>query len=367
MAVVFWHWTHFFYRGTDPDPLEAGRQPLYRYFAPLYDQGFRAVDLFFCLSGFIFYWLYCERIANRSISFRSFLTLRLSRLYPLHLATLLLVAVLQLGLHWHWGTYFVYGTNDASHFGLQLLLATDWRFTLEHSFNGPSWSISVEMLLYGLFFVFCALRWTGSWWLMLPILCGCALIYRASIGLGLFSFFIGGLTFKAFVSLRRWQLSTLGLSILSGIALALATLWVVLLANFRIFEVYQASAWNGRWLVGGKDVTGIFLIFVSARALELCVFPLSVLVLALWDAHRPGFNRRLAVLGQISFSAYLWHFPLQLMIVAVFSEFTTDRSWFNTPAALGLFFGLLLTVSWLSYRWFEMPAQRWLRARLLPH
>lgn len=39
--------------------------------------------------GFVFFWLYAHPIRQRSVSTRRFFWLRLSRLYPLHLATLL--------------------------------------------------------------------------------------------------------------------------------------------------------------------------------------------------------------------------------------------------------------------------------------
>lgn len=53
------------------------------------------------------------------------------------------------------GSYFVYPNNDIKHFLLNLFFASSWSFESGHSFNGPIWSVSVEVLLHALFF-FCS-------------------------------------------------------------------------------------------------------------------------------------------------------------------------------------------------------------------
>ena len=87
LAVVFQHWEHFASVPAFAAPHDAS--PLYALFQPLYDKGARAVTFFFCLSGFIFFWLYGDKVRDRKTGPATFAVLRLSRLYPLHLATLL--------------------------------------------------------------------------------------------------------------------------------------------------------------------------------------------------------------------------------------------------------------------------------------
>ena len=77
---------------------------------------------------------------------------RLSRLNPLHLVNLVLVAGLQWQKMRSQGGYFVDHLNDAYHFALNLFFATAWGFEEGFSFNAPIWSVSIEVLLYGLFF-----------------------------------------------------------------------------------------------------------------------------------------------------------------------------------------------------------------------
>jgi len=141
LAVVLQHWQHFLWQDRFAAPTEAS--PLYWLFSPFYDKGARAVTFFFCLSGFIFYWLYAQKVRERTVGPASFAMLRLSRLYPLHLATLLACIALQWPLTAMLGHPVVVENNDFRHFLLNLPLIHYWGFEDGYSFNGPSWSISV--------------------------------------------------------------------------------------------------------------------------------------------------------------------------------------------------------------------------------
>ena len=141
LAVVLWHWQHFFYQGTRPHMPDIQRLPLSPLLSLFYTQGWLGVDLFFALSGFILYWLYSERVAERRISAPTFWLLRFSRLYPLHFATLIAVAIGQWLYMRETGDFFVYQFNDTRHFVLQLFLASEWGLQRGYSFSGPVWSV----------------------------------------------------------------------------------------------------------------------------------------------------------------------------------------------------------------------------------
>ncbi|RZJ64012.1 MAG: acyltransferase, partial [Flavobacterium sp.] len=100
LSVVMYHWEKFYV--TTDEALASfnhSHQPLYSIFYLFYDAGDVAVDLFFLISGFVFFYLYSKKIAEGGISAGSFFTLRFSRLYPLHFATLLFVLVAQLFIY----------------------------------------------------------------------------------------------------------------------------------------------------------------------------------------------------------------------------------------------------------------------------
>ena len=111
-AVLIWHYQHFAYVADKAVDLARTSLPLYGLLQPFYEAGEHGVWLFWCISGYIFFWKYRDAIHDRSTGGWTFFVLRLSRLYPLHLVTLLLVAILQpiyFGLN---GYFFVYQDND---------------------------------------------------------------------------------------------------------------------------------------------------------------------------------------------------------------------------------------------------------------
>ncbi|MGE8048834.1 acyltransferase family protein [Pseudomonas monteilii] len=152
---MFWHWQHFFYVGDSPSGFDPARQPFYTALAPLYQHGGLAVQLFFSISGFVFFWLFAHGVATGRVTVRSFAVDRFSRLYPLHLLTFAAVGALQFVYSSSHTGFFVYPFNDAYHALLNLLLVPAWGFERGWSFNAPIWSVSVEVLLYTLFFVIC--------------------------------------------------------------------------------------------------------------------------------------------------------------------------------------------------------------------
>ena len=71
--------------------------------------------------GFIFFWKYRDTISDSTIGGWVFFVFRLSRLYPLHLATLLLVALLQPLYHRLTGVFFV-AQNEFADLGAWYLI-----------------------------------------------------------------------------------------------------------------------------------------------------------------------------------------------------------------------------------------------------
>ena len=55
LAVVLWHWQHFFFNGSVPGVFQREAQPFYSVLFLFYEKGWFAVDFFFALSGFVFF------------------------------------------------------------------------------------------------------------------------------------------------------------------------------------------------------------------------------------------------------------------------------------------------------------------------
>lgn len=127
----------------------------------LFPQGFVAVDLFFCLSGFVISHAYQEKILARQLNFKGLVKLRLIRLYPMYLVGILAGAALLLALM----------LNDLSRVSFSTLgLMTGFNLLFLPYFpsvpvnygaisnleafplNTPFWSLPFEMLLSILLF-----------------------------------------------------------------------------------------------------------------------------------------------------------------------------------------------------------------------
>jgi peptidoglycan/LPS O-acetylase OafA/YrhL len=362
LAVVVWHWQHFFFTGTQPGVVPTEAYPFFAWLRPFYLAGGRAVELFFCLSGFIFFHLYAEKVAQRAISAREFFRLRFSRLYPLHFVTLLLVALGQTFMASWFSAPFVYAHNDAYHFVLQLLFASGWGFEHGLSFDGPAWSISVEALLYGCFFLVCFAGLRRWWHLLLFVAAGYFITWIGpfDVGRGVLSFFAGGLTCAAFHHCWRRNVPRWAVCALVAVPSAL---WLGALAAFphaQLFSLSQAIHSEGGT---AARVLSFALLQLTQYFNELFLFPLTLLALTLVEARRGQLFARLSFLGDWSYSTYLLHFPLQLAAVLVCDRLGWNRTVFLTPQSFLLFFAALLGLAWCSYTFLERPTQSWLRAR----
>jgi peptidoglycan/LPS O-acetylase OafA/YrhL len=361
LSIVLWHWQHFFYSGTNPGTIDTARLPLANWLLPLYLKGGGAVDLFFILSGFIFYWLYSQRIAGGLFSLGRFALLRFSRLYPLHLVTLLIVALSQFWLLSSKGSFFVYPNNDIKHFLLNLLFASSWGFEIGQSFNGPIWSVSIEVLVYSLFFAYCRLLPTKIIGLFIISAIGFKFVqeFNVYVGRGIGSFFLGGcvfLVYQAIVNSRHFVVATkLAASLL---CVAWAITFIVILDGVDLNSISVSSVtflWRFEPLL--KWIIHTF----SSRWSVVVLFPLTIMALALIETFRGTLGKRVSFIGDISYSSYLLHFPLQLLFSVLVTRLALDDSVYYSPLFMGVFFAMLLFLCLASYHCLEMPSQRFLR------
>jgi peptidoglycan/LPS O-acetylase OafA/YrhL len=339
ISVLMWHYNHFYVVGHDHQGFVMTAQPLYALFKPFYEAGWLGVQLFWALSGFIFFWKYAQPVQAGQVSGWRFAALRFSRLYPLHLITLLLVAALAAWYRHTHGVDYVYQFNDAAHFVMQLFLASDWAGRSEWSFNGPIWSVSIEVLVYGLFFGLCRLGLT-RWWQVLGLIGLAGAVYASKrtdhpIVLCVFFFYLGALTHLGHEALGRLNANTQRTLVAAAVVLLAAGTAVTAMGKLRPM-------------------------FYTAL-----LAPLAILLLLRWvqpkSARVAGV---IATLGNTTYASYLLHFPLQLL-VANLSGGHPERLPLGSPLWLMGYLGLSFGLAVLVYRHIEVPAQAALRARLL--
>ncbi len=338
VAVLFWHYQNFWY--VAPDDLQGfvrEQQPLYHLLSPFYEFGRYGVQVFWSISGYIFFWKYRETLAAGRMTGAKFFLLRFSRLYPLHFATLLLVCLLQVYYIHHTGYGFVYQNDDLFHFVLQLFMASNWGFQHGASFNGPIWSISIEVLIYIGFFW--AMRILGAkLWVPICVAVAAAVAHQLSdhnpIWQCVVCFFVGG-TVATVASMPVAQTRRIALRNIAVVLLLVVPVILLLSHAYERKAVMQVAA------IGYVAV----LLYVMA---EHVVVPQK-------------FHRVVEAAGNMTYSSYLIHFPIQLgiAIVCLIEGWAIPK---ESPVFLLSWLSVVLVLAVLVYRWFEMPAQKWVRS-----
>ncbi|MDB5617354.1 acyltransferase [Tardiphaga sp.] len=334
VAVLVWHYQHFSYIAGTPVDLVTDQLPLYGLLRPFYEAGKYGVWVFWCVSGFIFFWRYRDVVFERAMPGWTFFVFRLSRLYPLHVVTLILVALLQAIYFRQHGYFFIYQNNDIQHFLLQFFMASKWGLESGDSFNGPIWSISVEVLVYVTFFVL--LRFVTRSALMNIVVILACLNMEGQFFLCLSFFYAGGLAAIA----RRS------------------------LASAKFPRAIESAG----WIAAAAVPVLIWLFSPSPQSIDwlfcMACTPLVLFCLSCKITLAAPVQRWLEAAGNMTYSSYLLHFPLQLLIAsgcAMFgSKIPLYETWFFVA-----FMAATLALSYLTYRYFEAPAQMLLRRSLL--
>jgi len=330
LGVVVYH----YHRHLEGAPLDALLFPVYR-------GGLLFVDLFFVLSGFILAQVYAHEA--RYPTLRGAVVSRIARLYPLHLLTLFAVAVLQKAHVALIDHGFVYVYNDWWHLSLNVFMLNESGLQRGFSFNGPSWSISTEFIVNVLFLAVALRNPKRALWL----------------GVALAAAMIALDAAVHWTEPPRWlePFSRLFRCFLGfGVGLVLRTV------HDRAKPV-RAPQWTIE--AGFVAAIAAMLYFMSRPerpaafyALALVVFPALVL-LSLRSVYAAAVlrTRPIVHLGEISFSVYLLHFPLELATKDLIA-LTGVRPQFDSPMALAVMMTACIAISHVTWKYFEMPARK---------
>lgn len=287
----------------------------------LHWSGWLFVDMFFVLSGYIFAHVYLGRgLLKNGRELADFGVARFARLYPLHLLMLLVTAAL----------FWTKPENTAVAFGAHLLMLQALVTPVAQTFDGPTWSLSVEAACYLLFAMGAA---SGPRGLRLvtgfAIVLGVAMILmhpapygpfaRDNFPRGLLGFFIGQVLWH-----QRSRLARVPGWVLAGL----------IVAGFAI-----PPTWVGAIL-----------------PVAVLAFP-AMLVLGL---RVPALaSRPLVWLGDRSYAIYLIHVPLRDLMLELHGPFGGGMQvalvWIGFVAAT-------LVLADLSLRFIENPARRAIRS-----
>ena len=307
----------------------------------LFAKNYLFVDFFFAISGFVIFHTYADRMTSLA-AYGDFLKNRIARVYPLHLFTLLLFALLAATL---WRAKPDRGFVDPQAFIPNLLMIHAWGTTSLTAFNYPSWSISAEWFAYLLFpAVVLLLRRAGAL---------ATLLVALAIVAGLETAVHRGLI-EPWTTLT-WHFGALRVlpTFLAGAALAHAIDRLPL----------RIDGFGPAWAL----FAGSFLAMAAGLDDRLIVLSLLACLVATAVAERDGATglltrRVMAGLGDLSYAIYMIH-PL---IGMVFIGFVGGKLLHLTGSPLVAWAAFCafvpnLVVSWFLFHGFETPARRFVR------
>lgn len=335
---------HFAYR-PDIDGLRAVAVSvvvLFHYGLPGFSGGFIGVDVFFVISGFLITGLVAGELAQQQFSLVGFYVRRVRRIFPALFSMLAVTTV---------AANFILFPDDLRLFGHAVLatalFATNFEFLREMDYFRATelqrpllhlWSIAVEEQFY---LVFPAL-------LMLTVPRGRRAALWLVAGLALASFAASEWLVRVAPDWAFYLLPTRVWELMLGAGLALA----------------EIAPPHARWLCDCLALAGLALIafavwhfdsgtaFPGANALYPCLGA----ALIIWAGSGPETglvswilsSRPLVGLGLISYSLYLWHWP-----VYVFTHYALFRPMSAAETAACLAASVILAV--LSWRYVERP------------
>ncbi len=297
--------------------------------------GIAAVDFFFVLSGFVLAYNYYTGgpIRNGTAAFwRS----RVARIYPVYFAAIVIALPM-----------FLYGLRTGvvtpRHAVISLLLVpllvqawvpSSYFFAI----NRQAWSLSIEAFFYAVFPALMRLAANRA----------TAVVATASFGLTLLPMVSGRA--QILVPLNHIGAFALGIS---------AAIWFHRRTPGTALRIFSSP--YAFW----APVAAVLTIFCLRWRLPIFTLSLPVLAplftLIVLSAACRGLNSRflqsrlLVTLGDASYALYILHFPLWALYRDLLRRLGLNAT--GVPAVVA-FIALMISVSVISYRWFEVPARR---------
>jgi len=312
----------------------------YHFNVPGFSGGFVGVDIFFVISGFLMTAIIINGLEQSSFQFRGFFLARARRILP---ALMVLLACL-IVLGWFWlptADYYTLAVHAAS----ALIFISNFIFWRETSYFEAdahetwllhTWSLSVEWQFYILLPIGCVLLW--RWW-------GRRGVQICLLAVGMASFLI------SIYASSRWP----------GAAFYLlpTRIWEML-AGGMIWWITRTRPIIRPWARLAEGL-GFILIILAIMLFDatlrwpgyLALVPVvgTMLVLAAHRSHSWLTSNPLTRhLGASSYSIYLWHWPL--VVLLTYTGQQDNALWIAGGIGLSVLFGEL------SLRWVEIPTRR---------
>lgn len=310
-------------------------------------QGVYAVDIFFVLSGFILTYVHRHEFETRLTlhGIGNFLSLRLARIYPMHLVVVgVLIGAAALGV---WDQKVVsYGDVLRN-----ITLTNMW---VDPSLNTPAWSVSAEWLAYLCFPIIIKL--------LIPI-------QRRDFQLLTIFFLVTvyPMSILFFQWQWEWHYSWVAVArVLNGFILGCMMFGVQ-----KHFDILNDSLRASRWCLA---FVLVFMVLLVLRLQIVFLYPLIPCIIVTLANAQTGIarvfrNKIVVFLGTISFGIYMVHYPvLEIVRYALNDYYSGVNSELHQPLLwihLGGILILVIAVASFCYFWIEKPSREYLKRKLV--
>ena len=320
---------------------------MYHFAVPGFSGGYVGVDVFFVISGFLIASLIHRELEERRFSLLNFYERRIRRIFPALVVLLLAVSALAYGEFFP-GAYREFG-KSISAASVFLSNVEFWRegggYFATPAREQPllhTWSLAVEEQFYLLFPPLLILLARVQRRIETAVL---LLLTVMSLGVSIVSTSVAPQAAFFLFPSRFWELLLGALVAIGGLKPLPNTT-----ANNLVCALGLAM------IVGSVALYGPTTVFPGIAALLPCAGTALVLYAGLDENTRPAMYRVLSVrplvfIGLISYSLYLWHWP-----VFVFATYNLERD-LVVSETIGLI-ALSVAIAALSWRLVEKPFRR---------
>lgn len=301
--------------------------------------GYRAVDLFFILSGFVIAHAYEEKL-RRDLTPLQFTLLRIARIYPLYLVGLIIGAggaFLAVLLHGGDLSMHVVVVSTVAMLFLLPSPATNAFMPL----NVPAWSLFFELLANAIYAQLAKVL--NNRRLILLIGAAAAILTWLSVCAGTTNM---GVEWSGFVG---------------GVMRVLFSFFAgILLYRVRPRRILH-TPWA--WILPLIALPSLYLASEELIPDLLCVFVVFPTMIWLGSAVELPTRRVANFLGDTSYGLYVIHVPMILLSYKTFSYFGSDANRFAPWTGLILLAALLLGIYILD-RIYDQPVRSWVAAKV---
>jgi peptidoglycan/LPS O-acetylase OafA/YrhL len=319
--------------------------------------GFVGVDIFFVLSGYLITSIIQYEISNKSFSFTKFYQRRIARIFPVYF--LVTIATL-------FFAKYIYTTQDFASTGAVAVAATLSLANIKYMFQGGYFEISpdAQPLMH-----YWSLSVEEQFYILFPFLLLIASKYlygknstilKIIIFWGLASFSFCIYLTKTNPTWAFYLLPTRAWELLSGCGLA------IYMSTHHYNKISEKQYFIQKNLL---QITGFGLILSSLIFIEeglnfpgyIPIFPVVGTIFIIAGKNERGLIERLlsfqpfVSIGLISYSLYLWHWPIFSFI---------DYSLYESPELIRITSKIIITlcVSIISYSYIEKPLRIYLNS-----